>query len=75
MRVLSVKLPDDLDEKLAEAARRRKSGKSAIIREAIEAFTDAGKRSVTSAAGKLVGSLDGSPDLSTSPTHMSGYGE
>jgi hypothetical protein len=75
MRAVSFKLPPELDDKLTETARRRGISRSAALREALEAF-DAGPPplSVTEAAGKLVGSVSGPRDLSTSRRHMRGYG-
>jgi metal-responsive CopG/Arc/MetJ family transcriptional regulator len=75
MRVTSVKLPKDLDKKLTELARQRRASRSAILREAFEAFASSPRRSVTAAAGDLVGSLSGPTDLSTNPEHMAGFGE
>jgi metal-responsive CopG/Arc/MetJ family transcriptional regulator len=75
MRVVSIKLPQELDEQLTEIARRRNASRSAILRAALEAFARGSQRSVTQAAGDLVGSVRGPKDLSTSPKHMAGYGE
>ena len=38
MRLLSIRLPDDLDRKLAAEARRTKKTRSLLAREAIDAF-------------------------------------
>jgi len=75
MRVVSIKLPEGLDHELTEIARRRNTSRSAILREALEAFARGSKRSVTAAAGDLVGSVRGPRDLSTNPKHLTGYGE
>ena len=75
MRVVSIKLPQGLDRELTELARRGRASRSTVVREALELFARGLKRSVTSAAGELVGSLNGPRDLSTSQRHMSGYGE
>jgi predicted transcriptional regulator len=75
MRVVSIKLPEALDEQLTELARRRNASRSAILREALEAFARGSRRSVTQAAGDLVGSVNGPTDLATSSKHMAGYGE
>jgi metal-responsive CopG/Arc/MetJ family transcriptional regulator len=75
MRVVSIKLPGDLDRKLNDIAKRRNASRSAILREALESFAHGTKRSVTSAAGNLVGSLRGPRDQSTHDKHLSGYGE
>lgn len=74
MRPISLKLPKALDRRLTELARRRKTNRSALLREAFEAFAKRPINSVTAAAGDLVGSLEGPRDLASSPKHMSGYG-
>ncbi len=75
MRVVSVKLSKELDEKVTALARRRRASRSEILREAIASFADSPMRSVTDAAGDLVGSLRGPPDLSTNRRHLAGFGE
>jgi hypothetical protein len=75
MKTVSFKLPEDIDKSLTELARLRKSSRSAVVREALAAFEATPARSVTGAAGPLVGSLDGPADLSTNPKHMTGYGK
>lgn len=77
MRAVSLKLPDQLDQKITALARRRRSNRSAVIREALEAFTSrrSAKASVTAAAGDLVGSLEGPTDLATAPEHFAGFGK
>ena len=75
MRVVSFKLPKGLDRELTELARRRSSSRSSVLRDALDLFARGPKRSVTSAAGDLVGSLNGPRDLSAPAKHMSGYGE
>ena len=74
MRAVSIKLPHALDERLSDLARRRKTSRSAVLRDALLAFDKDQGPSVTSVAGDLVGSLDGPRDLSTAPEHMAGYG-
>ena len=74
MKAISLKLPEELDQRLTELAGRRKTTRSALLREAIEAYTRGGKRSVTAAARDLAGSIEGPRDLSTNPRHMAGYG-
>jgi predicted transcriptional regulator len=74
MRVVSLKLPDELDRRLTELARRRRTSRSALFREALQGYSGKTRRSVTAVAGDLVGSLDGPKDLSSSPRHMAGYG-
>jgi len=74
MRIVSFKLPEDLDEALKDLARSRGTSRSAIVREALESFAKGKRRSVTSLAGKLVGSVEGPADLATNGKHMSRYG-
>ena len=74
MRTVSFKLPEDLDDALSELARSRGASRSALVREALEALAKGKRRSVTSLAGDLVGSVDGPDDLATNRKHMSGYG-
>lgn len=75
MRTVSFKLPEALDEALTELARRRKSSRSALVREALEGLATTGRRSVTTVVDELIGDLDGPVDLSTNPKHMRGYGK
>ena len=75
MRTVSFKLPEHLDDALSDLARRRKSSRSALVREALEGLASGGRRSVTAAVDALLGPLDGPTDLSTNPRHMVGYGK
>jgi Arc/MetJ-type ribon-helix-helix transcriptional regulator len=75
MRTVSFKLSEQLDDALSDLARRRKSSRSALVREALEALATSRRRSVTVVVDELVGSLDGPTDLSTNPKHMTGYGK
>lgn len=75
MRTVSFKLPEQLDDALSDLARRRRSSRSALVREALEGLTAGGRRSVTAAVDALVGPLDGPTDLSTNPKHLTGYGK
>jgi predicted transcriptional regulator len=74
MRTVSFKLPERLDDALSDLARRRKSSRSALVREAVEALAKGKRRSVTAAVDELGNRLEGPPDLSTNPKHMAGYG-
>lgn len=74
MRTISLKLPDSLDRTLTKLAATRGTTKSAVVREALEAYAAESRRSVTALAGSLVGSLRGPKDLSSSPRHLEGYG-
>ncbi len=79
MRPVSFKLPRALDEQLTRLARRRRTTRSAVVREALEALeahdeTSSDTTTVTEAAADLVGVLSGPRDLSRSRRHMTGYG-
>lgn len=79
MAIISLKLPDALDEKLAAAAESTGSTKSAVVREALEAYMGntlpQKELSFLDLAGDLVGSCEGPGDLSTNPKYMAGFGE
>jgi predicted transcriptional regulator len=74
MRTVSFKLSEQLDDTLSDLARRRKSSRSALVREALEALAKGKRRSVTAAVDEVVAPVDGPADLSTNPRHMGGYG-
>lgn len=74
MRTVSFKLTEELDDALNELARARGSSRSAIVREALESFARGKRRSVTSLAGNLVGSVEGPGDLATNRKHLARYG-
>jgi len=77
MRTVSFKLPLELDEALDELARTRRTTRSELVREAIEALAKAGGKrpSVTALTADLVGSVGGPGDLSTNKKHLAGYGK
>lgn len=74
MRTVSFKLSERLDDAVSDLARRRKSSRSALVREALEALAKGERRSVTAAVDELVAPVVGPADLSTNPKHMVGYG-
>jgi hypothetical protein len=75
---LSLKLPRELEARLNAAARRRRTTKSALIREAIESHLGgssvAAEGSILDLARDLVGSVEGPGDLSCNPRRMRGFG-
>ena len=76
MRVVSIKLPSDLDRELTVLARKRRSTRSAVVRDALNAYSRKTRKSVIAAAGDLVGSLKGGPpDLSVGSRYMISYGK
>ena len=75
MRTVSFKLPLELDRELNELARRRRSSRSALVREALQALTKGGRPTIGELAGDLIGSLEGPGDLSTNPKYMADFGK
>ncbi len=79
MKSLSLKLPRGLDSKLTAAARRNRTSKSAVVRDALEAYFANGRKplpgSFAEAAKDLIGCVDFGPgDLSYNKKHMKGFG-
>lgn len=75
MRVVSIKLPPELDDRVTEIAERDQVSRSLVVREALAAYTRSPVTSVTDAVGARVGVVRGPRDLSTHPKHLRGYGE
>ena len=78
MVTLTLKVPESLAARLEVAARQRGAGKSALVREAIVAYLgqapESRAGSFLDAARDLPGVVSGPANLSTSPTHLKGYG-
>jgi predicted transcriptional regulator len=78
MKTLSLKLPDDLDARLAALATRQGASKSEVVRSALNAYLargdDGTPGSALELAGELVGAFEGPDDLSHADRHMDGYG-
>ena len=78
MKSLSLKLPDAFDAKLAAVARKRRASKSAVVREALEAYIAHGGKvipgSALDLAKDLAGCLEGPGDLSYNKRYMRGFG-
>ena len=83
MAVISLKLTETLDAQLTAQAQRRRLSKSELVRRALTAFFQASEQGVDgpqpqSAAdllADLVGCcVDGPPDLSSNPAHLSDFG-
>lgn len=80
MKVLSLKVSEALDRKLAAVVRRRGMQKSAVVRQALEQYLDESSEirrgSFLTLAGDLVGCLKDAPaDLSTNPRHLADFGK
>ncbi len=75
MKMMSLKLPDDLLREVEEEARRTGLTKSQVIRRLVEeGFKHKRKAkspvSCADLAGDLIGSLNGPPDLSTNRRYL-----
>ncbi len=79
MKTISLKLDEATAEKLVEAARRKSTTKSDVVREAIATYFEASSKdsfgSCLDLAGDLIGSVDGPNDLSFNPLHMDDFGQ
>ena len=79
MKTLTVKVPEDLNMKLAAAAAKRGESKSDLIRAALESIVneteDITPNSCLELAKDLIGSVEGPRDLSYSKKHLKGYGQ
>ncbi len=78
MKVLTVKIPEELDLKLTAVAARRHESKSALIRAALDHFVKSSEaitpNSCLDLAKDLIGSVEGPADLSYNNKHLKGYG-
>ena len=79
MKTISLKVTGSLDEKLAKVAGQRGASKSAVVREAIEAYIRSEKDIRTGSclelARDLIGRVKGPPDLSVHRKYMKGFGK
>lgn len=78
MKAFSLKLPDALDAKLTAAARRRRTSKSVVVRDALETFLG-GKAARSGSAldlmRDLAGCCEGPGDLSYNKAHLRDFGK
>ncbi len=79
MKSLSLKVPEQLDNRLSAACRRRREKKSEVIRAAIEQFLISEESVIEGScldlARDLAGCIEGPGDLSFNKKHMRGYGK
>jgi hypothetical protein len=79
MTTISLKVPDTLDSRLAEEAQRRRTSKSALIREYVEKMLHSPRKgenaSCLDLAGDLVGCLSGPRDIATNPKYLEDFGQ
>ena len=78
-KTISLKLTEALYEKLSAVAQERGGSKSAVVREALEAYLknekDIRPGSCLEMAKDLIGMVKGSPDLSFHKRRMKGFGK
>ncbi len=77
MKTISLKVPEPLDLELVAASRRRGISKSALCREALEAWLKTHrdeKGSALAAAADLAGALSGPEDLAADGDNMREFG-
>lgn len=74
-RAVTVKLPRQLEERLAELAEARRCSRSDLVREALVAYVSAASPSAVAAAADLIGAFDGPADLSTNPKYLDDFGK
>ena len=79
MTTISLKVPDALDSRLAEEAQRRRTSKSAVVRECVEKMLlSPSKDTVASCldlAGDLAGCLKGPRDIATNRKYLDDFGQ
>jgi Arc/MetJ-type ribon-helix-helix transcriptional regulator len=80
MKLISLKLPEEMVEQFDRAAEDRSVSRSLVLREALADYLTrmpaSREASVLDLVGDLVGSVKGAPsDLSTNPAHMADYGK
>ncbi len=78
MATVSLKLPDPLALQLARTAKRRNMSKSALIRDALQAYLSGKENhpheSALSLARDVQGMLAGPEDLSTNKNYLQNFG-
>lgn len=79
MKTLSLRLHDRIAGRLSTLARKRKTSKSAIVREALEAYFANGEGSQRLTLRDLIQDLivddpHGPSDLSVNPQHLEDFG-
>jgi hypothetical protein len=76
---LTIELPVKLDARLTQEARRRRKSKSALVKEALDAFLRNGRELPTKSfyelTADLCGSLDAPSAPSTNPKYMEEFGK
>ena len=78
MTTVTLKMPSDLAARVAAATGRRRGGRSAWMRRAVEAYLETGNGvrpgSCRDLAGDVIGCVEGPADLSSNKKHLRGFG-
>ena len=78
MTTITLKMPEALAARVAAATGRKRGGRSAWIRHAVEAYLESGSRvrpgSCRDLAGDVIGRVEGPADLSGNKKHLRGFG-
>jgi predicted transcriptional regulator len=78
VKTISLKMPEDLEMQLSEAARRTGRSKSLLVRMALSEFlprrSRSSERSFLARATDLAGCVAAAPDLSNNKSRLRGYG-
>ncbi len=72
---ITVKLPTALAARVATLAKGRKTTRSHVVRDAVEAYARPGHGSALDSVRHLVGVGEGPGDLSSNPRYLRGYGK
>lgn len=79
MTTISLKVPNILNMRLAKEARRRRTSKSAVIRECVEQMLLTPRKdqavSCLDLARDLAGCLSGPRDITTNPKYLGDFGQ
>lgn len=75
MQTVSIKLNDQLNQRVTELARQAGVSRSEIIRAALTAYLPAAGQSALDLAGPAVGAVEGPGDLSTNPEYLRDFGQ
>jgi predicted transcriptional regulator len=88
MSVITLRVGEEIKEALAEYASKQNVNQSEIVRRALKAYLEENEQNgektespkdkkgrLAMLAGDLIGSLEGTSDLSVNPKYMEGYGE
>ncbi len=74
LTAMTIKLPASLSAKVARLAKKRRTSRSEIVREALQAYAQNERPSFTESASGFCGTAKGPGDLSTNPRYLDDLG-